>query len=157
AESLLKAARNVTILATSREPLRADGEWVFRLPALETPPPSEALDAAQALAFPAIKLFVERAESGSEPFVLTDEDAPVLAEICRSFDGLPRALDFAAARVGFFEIAAFAPRLDDRFSLLPRGRRTAAPRHKTLRATLDWSFNLLSTSEQKVLSRLSVF
>jgi predicted ATPase len=157
AESLLKAAPNVTILATSREPLGADGEWVFRLPALETPPPSVALDAAQALAFPAIKLFVERAESGSEPFVLTDRDAPVLAEICRSLDGIPLALELAAARVGLFGIRGLAARLDDRFSLLTRGRRTAAPRHKTLRATLDWSFNLLSTSEQKLLARLSVF
>jgi predicted ATPase len=156
-ENLLKASADITILVTSREPLRAEGEWVFRLSALETPPNSEALDAKQALAFPAVRLFVERAESCPEPFLLTDSEAPLLAEVCRSLDGVPLAIELAAARVGLLGIAGIAARLDDRFSLLTRGRRTAPPRHKNLRAMLDWSFNLLSKPEQKLLTRLSVF
>ena len=157
AESLLRASPNISVIATSREPLRAEGEWIFRLPALASPHSLEKLDAAQALAFPAIKLFVERAECGSEPFALNDSDVPILADLCRSLDGIPLAIEFAAARVGLFGVAGLAARLDDRFTLLTRGRRTAPPRHRTLRATLDWSFNLLSASERTLLTRLSVF
>lgn len=157
AETLLKLCPEITVLATSREPLRAEGECVFRLCGLEAPPAISTLDTAQALAFPAIELFVERAESGSEPFVLTDAEAPLLAEVCRRLDGIPLALELAAARVGLFGIAGLADLLDDGFALLTRGRRTAPLRHRTLGATLDWSFNLLSASEQTLLTRLSVF
>jgi predicted ATPase/DNA-binding winged helix-turn-helix (wHTH) protein len=157
AENLLRYGANITVLVTSREPLRAEGEWVFRLSGLETPPPTENIDAAHARAFPAIELFVERAESGSEPFTFTDAEAPLLAEVCRRLDGIPLAIELAAARVGLFGITGLAAPLGEAFALLTRSRRTAPSRHKTLRATLDWSFNLLSTSEQTLLTRLSVF
>jgi predicted ATPase/DNA-binding winged helix-turn-helix (wHTH) protein len=156
-ENILKCSANITVLVTSREPLRAHGEWVFRLSGLEAPPPSKNIDAAHARAFPAIELFVEHAESGSEPFTLTDAEAPLLAEVCRRLDGIPLAIELAAARVGLFGITGLAALLGEAFALLTRSRRTAPSRHKTLRATLDWSFNLLSTSEQILLTRLSVF
>jgi predicted ATPase/DNA-binding winged helix-turn-helix (wHTH) protein len=157
AENLLKYGANITVLATSREPLRGEGEWVFRLSGLETPPPTKNIDVAHALTFPAIELFVERAESGSEPFTLTDSEAPLLAEVCRKLDGIPLAIELAAARVGLFGITGLAALLGEGLALLTRSRRTAPSRHKTLRATLDWSFNLLSKSEQILLTRLSVF
>jgi predicted ATPase len=157
AENLLRSSAKITILVTSREPLRTEGEWVFRLAGLETPPQTERLDVAHALAFPAIELFVERAECGSEPFVFSDAEVPLLAEVCRRLDGIPLAIELAAARVGLFGIFGLLTLLDDSFALLTRGRRTAPPRHQTLGATLDWSFNLLSESEQMLLTRLSVF
>lgn len=156
AESLLRSSAKITILVTSREPLRTEGEWVFRLAGLETPPTGR-IDVAHALAFPAIELFVERAECGSEPFGFADAEAPLLAEVCRRLDGIPLAIELAAARVGLFGIFGLSTLLDDSFALLTRGRRTAPPRHQTLGAALDWSFNLLSESEQMLLTRLSVF
>ena len=156
-ENFLRYSANITVLVTSREPLRAEGEWVFRLSGLEAPPPTENIDAANARAFPAIELFVERAESGSEAFTLTDAEAPLLAEVCRRLDGIPLAIELAAASVGLFGITGLAAPLGEAFALLSRSRRTAPSRHKTLRATLDWSFNLLSRSEQILLTRLSVF
>ncbi len=154
-EGVLRAAPGVHVLVTSRERLQAQGEWVIHLPALEYPRASPTLTAAIALDFPAVQLFVERASEGA--FELSDSDAPLVADICRRLEGNPLAIELAAARVGFFGITGLAKRLDAQFSLLMKGRRTALPRHRTLLAMLDWSYETLSSSERLVLRRLSVF
>jgi predicted ATPase/DNA-binding winged helix-turn-helix (wHTH) protein len=157
AEQLLAGAPGVHVIATSREPLRARGEWVLRLAPLELPPVGSVLTAAEALGFSAIQLFAERAMASLSTFELTDADAPIVADICRRLDGLPLAMELAAARVDLFGIRGLAAHLDDRLGLLTRGRRTAAPRHQTLRAMLDWSYEILSPVEQTALRRLAVF
>lgn len=157
AESLLKSAARLSILATSREPLLAEGEWVYRLPPLRMPSPSEDLTAARALEFPAIRLFAQRASAAVDGYTLSDTDAPLLGRLCRQLDGIPLAIEFAAARVDSLGVRGLAADLSDRLRLLTRGRRTDLPRHRTLKATLDWSFKLLSMQEQIVLSRLAVF
>ncbi len=157
AENLLKGAAGVSILATSREPLRAEGEIVHRLPPLEIPPVSIDLSAKDALTYPAVQLFVERVSSSVGRFELSDTDAPVVADICRSLDGIALAIELAAGRVDVFGLLGVAARLEDRVRLLTHGRRTALPRHQTLAATLDWSYDALSEAEQAALRRLSVF
>ncbi|WP_160123529.1 ATP-binding protein [Rhodovarius lipocyclicus] len=157
AERILAAGPRVRVLATSREPLRAEGEWTYRLPSMESPPPGQALTAREALAFPAVALFMERVQAAGAMPSLTDADAPLVARICRQLDGIPLAIELAATRVPQFGLQALAERLDDRFRLLMQGRRTALPRHQTLRATLDWSYNLLPPEEQRLLRRLAVF
>jgi predicted ATPase/DNA-binding winged helix-turn-helix (wHTH) protein len=157
AEALLKGAPGVAILATSREPLRAEGEWVQRLPPLGLPPASAALTAAEAMRFPAVQLFVERAAASLGGFALSDADAPVVAEICRRLDGIALAIELAAGCMDAFGLRELEALLDDRFRVLTRGRRTALPHHQTLRATLDWSCGILPASERLILRRLSVF
>jgi predicted ATPase/DNA-binding winged helix-turn-helix (wHTH) protein len=157
AETLIGAAPDVHILSTSREPLRAAGEWVHRLQPLALPPPGGAPAAADALSFAAVRLFVERAAAILDTFILNDADAPTVAEICRRLDGNPLAIEIAAARIDFFGISGLARRLGDRLPLLEPGRRTALPRHQTLGATLDWSYGLLPASEQMILRRLAAF
>ncbi|MGC2121860.1 MAG: winged helix-turn-helix domain-containing protein [Xanthobacteraceae bacterium] len=156
-ESLLKSAPGLHILATSREPLRASGEFVRRLPPLEMPPESFLTTAADAVASPAVQLFVERASASVNNFEMTDTDALLVANICRRLDGNPLAIELAAGRVDAFGIDGVAKRLVDRFGLLKSGRRTALPRHQALAATLDWSYDLLTDTERAVLRRLSVF
>jgi predicted ATPase/DNA-binding winged helix-turn-helix (wHTH) protein len=156
-ESLLRGATGVGILATSREPLRAEGEIVYRLPPLEIPPASNDLTANDALNFPAVQLFIERAASNLGQFELNDDDAPVVADICRKLDGIALAIELAAGRVDVFGLSGIAARLEDQVRLLTHGRRTALPRHQTLGAMLDWSYDALADSEQRVLRRLSVF
>ena len=157
AEQLLAGAPGVHILATSREPLRAEGERVRRLPPLDSPAASPDLTAADALAFPAVRLFVERAAAISDGFELSDTDAPVVADICRKLGGMALAIELAAARVDAFGVAQLAVLLDDRFRILKRGRRTAQPRHQSLTAALDWSYEFLPEGERVILRRLSVF
>ena len=158
AENIFRDAPQVHILVTSREALRAEGEQVHHLPPLECPPPdTESLTATQALGFPAVQLFVKQVAHSGHAFELTDADAPIVAEICRRLDGIALALELAAARVGVHGVQGTASLLDKQFRLLWRGRRTALPRHQTLSATLDWSYNLLSRTEQLVLRRLAVF
>jgi predicted ATPase len=157
AERLLKGTRDLHVLATSREPLRADGEAIYRLTPLTTPSTSDRLSAEQALEFPAVELFVERATSSSDTFELIDEDAPVVADICRQLDGIALAIELAAGRVNTLGIKGVAGYLTDRFRLLTRGKRTALPRHQTLEATLDWSYETLPPRERATLRRLSVF
>ena len=157
AENLLKGAAGLGILATSREPLRAEGEIVYRLPPLEIPPASLDLTANDALTYPAVQLFVERVSSSVGPFELRDTDAPVVADICRRLDGIALAIELAAGRVDVFGLLGVAARLEDRIRFLTHGRRTALPRHQTLAATLDWSYDALSEPEQAALRRLSVF
>jgi predicted ATPase/DNA-binding winged helix-turn-helix (wHTH) protein len=157
AERIYMQAAQVHILATSRESLRVEGEHVHRLPPLASPPDDTAMTAAQALAFPAVQLFVERANASSGQFKLTDADAPLVAELCRRLDGIALAIELAAGRVGIYGVRQTIELLSDQFKLLWEGRRTAPPRHQTLRAALDWSYNLLSESERITLHRLSVF
>lgn len=157
AEQVLHRAPRAHIVATSRELLRADGEWVHRLASLESPPSDAALGATEALRYPAIQLFAERSMASSDTFELSDADVPSVADVCRRLDGIPLAIELAAAAVGLFGVRGVAARLDDHLSLLTRGRRTALPRHKTLRATLDWSYDILPAAEQVILRRLATF
>jgi predicted ATPase/DNA-binding winged helix-turn-helix (wHTH) protein len=157
AAKILRGAPNVQILATSREPLRAEGEHLYRLPPLASPPASPDITAGEALGFPAIELFVERAAASSGEFELDDAHAPAVADICRRLDGLPLAIEFAAARVGAIGVRGVAARMEDCLTLLAGGHRTTSPRQQTMRATLDWSYRLLTELEQSILRRLSVF
>jgi predicted ATPase/DNA-binding winged helix-turn-helix (wHTH) protein len=157
AVAALAGTPRVRILATSREPLRIAGEQVYRLSPLESPPISQSLSAAAALAFPAVELFVERASASMAEFEFSDAHARAVSDICRKLDGIPLAIELAAARVETFGIQGLAARLDDRLQLLTKGRRTALPRHRTLTATLDWSYELLTEPERVVLRRLAIF
>lgn len=156
ADRLMAEAGGLRILATSREPLRVKGERVRRLPGLVTPPASSALNAEEALAFPAVELFVERASDNLETFGLSDADAPSAAEICRRLDGLALAIELAATRVDTFGVGGLLDQLTDRLRLL-EGRRAGPARHRTLTATIDWSYDLLSGREQATMRRLSIF
>ncbi|MFN8669592.1 MAG: BTAD domain-containing putative transcriptional regulator [Gemmatimonadaceae bacterium] len=160
ADALLRGAPHLTIAATSREALAIDGEVVWPMPGLTRWEPGDAaphLDAAHALDFDAIRLFVERARAATPSFALTDANAESVATICTRLDGLPLALELAAAIVPVLGIDALVARLDDALSLLARGKRTSIPRHRTMRAVLDWSYELLGPEEQALLRRLSVF
>ncbi|AKU97883.1 transcriptional regulator [Labilithrix luteola] len=152
----LVAAAGVHVLTTSREPLRVEGEHVHRLAPLASPPEASAIAATEALAFPAVELFVERATASGTRFVLSDDDAPVVSDLCRRLDGIALAIEFAAGRVEAYGIRGTASLLENRFKLLWHGRRTALPRHQTLSALLDWSYNLLDGREQRALRRLSI-
>jgi predicted ATPase/DNA-binding winged helix-turn-helix (wHTH) protein len=155
AETLLRAAPGVHLLGTSRQPLRGEGEFLFHLPALGFPARADRLSAAEALGFPAVELFTERAAASLDSFELNSSNVATVIEICQRLDGIPLAIELAAARVGLFGVEGLVARLNDCFSLLTKGRRTALPRHQTLRATLDWSFELLSEQEKIVLRRLA--
>ncbi len=157
AETLLRSAPRVRILATSREPLRAEGEWLHRLASLDMPPEAATLSVQGGLAYSAVELFNERASATLDGFHLTDADMPAVLEICRRLDGVPLALELAATRLDAFGVRELAAQLDRRFALLTKGRRTALPRQQTLRATMDWSYDLLPLSEQTVLRHLAVF
>jgi predicted ATPase len=157
ADALLKGTSGIHILATSREPLRANGEWVKRLPPLAVPEQSSDLDANAVLGSPAVELFMERARASVDAFSLTERDVPLVAELCRRLDGLPLALALAAGRVEQFGLAGLLARLDDRFTLLKEDVQTAQPRHRTLRAMLDWSYDILSEQEQVVLRGVAPF
>ncbi|TSD86128.1 hypothetical protein FFK22_024185 [Mycobacterium sp. KBS0706] len=151
------AAPEIHLLATSREPLRVEGEQVHRLRPLDYPPEDPALTAADALRFPAVQLFVEHAVACGSRFEFSDEEAPVVGEICRRLDGIALAIQLAAGRVEAYSVRVIAVLLDSQFTLGWDGRRTAVPRHRTLSAMLDWSHNLLSAAERVVLRRLAVF
>ncbi len=157
AEAILRGTSEARVLATSREPLRAEGESVLNLDPLEAPPETATLTARQAMAFPAVELFIERASSTAEDFEVTDETVPIVSNICRKLDGMALAIELAAGRVHTFGLHELATQLDDRFRLLMQGRRTALPRHRTLTAALDWSYQYLDRTEQAVLRRLAIF
>jgi predicted ATPase/DNA-binding winged helix-turn-helix (wHTH) protein len=157
AEELFRDAPQVHLLVTSRESLRAEGEWVYHLSPLECPPrDTVSLTAMQALSFPAVQLFVEQVEASGYPLELSDAEAPIVAGLCRRLDGIALALELAARCVGVYGVKGTASLLDQQFNLL-HGRRTATPRHQTLTATLDWSHGLLSETERLVLHRLAIF
>ena len=156
-ERIVREAPQLRVLATSRESFRSEGERIFRLFPLDCPPEREGLNVAEVLAYPAAQLFVERIAQSSGPFQLSAEEASLVASICRRLDGIALAIELAAGRVNAYGIAGTASLLDSRFSLQWRGRRTAVPRHQTLAAALDWSYDLLSPAESATLRRLSVF
>jgi predicted ATPase/DNA-binding winged helix-turn-helix (wHTH) protein len=150
-------APGTKILITSREALRVESERVYRLSTLELPWDDLPLSAETIMQFPATRLFVERVSAQDSNFVLRDEDAPLVTDICRKLDGLALAIELAASRVQPFGLAELADMLGGRMRLLWRGRRTAPARQHTLAATLDWSYNLLTDVERLVLDRFSVF
>jgi len=156
-ESILRAAPHVHILATSRESLRAEGEFVQRLESLDCPPPIAVLDRTQALTFSALQLFVERAMASHDSFELSHDELPLAIEICRRLDGIPLALELAAAQVGNLGLSGLLSQLQGSFRLLTHGSQITPGRHQTLRATLDWSFELLNACEQACLRRLGIF
>src|SRR6202012_4483401 len=151
AEPVVSEAPQAHILATSREALRVEGEHVHLLYPLDGPLDDTGLTAAGELTFPAGQLFMERAAAGGNRSVWSDADAPIVARICRRLDGIALAIELAASRVSSHGIRETAELLDNRFKLLWQGRRTALPRHQTLHAMLDWSFNLLSARDCSVL------
>ena len=157
AERVVREASLAHILTTSREALQVEGEHVHLLRALDCPPEDAGLSAAEALKYPATQLFMERAAAGGYDSKLTDADAPKVAKICRRLDGIALAVELAASRVGSHGIRGTEELLDNRFGLIWHARRTSLPRHQTLTAMLDWSYNLLSEQEKTVLRRLSVF
>ena len=156
-EKLLQDASEIRLLITSREPLRVEGEWIHRLAALATPSLGAVTDVAQALEFSAVQLFVEQAMAARDDFVLDENNLAAVCDICRRLDGLPLAIEFAAARVGWLDVHTIAAHLDARFKLFTKGRRNALPRHQTLKATLDWSYDLLSLRSRAVLRRIALF
>jgi predicted ATPase/DNA-binding winged helix-turn-helix (wHTH) protein len=157
-ERIFTHAPRVHILATSREPFRVEGEHVYRLEPLAFPPENLELTAiAGALTFPATQLFMERAAATGARLTLSDADAVIVARICRKLDGVPLAIELAAGRVGTYGLEQTAALLEERLSLLWVGQRTAPPRQQTLKATLDWSYGLLSDPERQVLRQLAVF
>jgi predicted ATPase len=157
AERVVSEAPQAHILTTSREALRVEGEHVHLLYSLDCPPEDAGLTAVEALRYPAAQLFMERAAASGYGAALSDTDAPIVARCCRRLDGVALAIELAASRVGSLGIRGTAELLDNRFSLLWQGRRTALPRHETLNAMLDWSYRLLAEREKVVLCRLSVF
>lgn len=157
AADIIDAAPQVHILATSREALRVEGEHIYRLDALACPPEEPGLTAAAVCTFPAAQLFMERALAGGARFDISDAEAPIVASICRKLDGVALAIELAARRVESYGLQQTAALLDQRLTLLWLGSRTAPPRQKTLQATLDWSFGLLTELERAVLRRLAVF
>jgi predicted ATPase/DNA-binding winged helix-turn-helix (wHTH) protein len=157
AEAVRQGAPQVHLLATSREPLNATGERVLRLSALEAPPPLAELSFEDVCAYPAAQLFIERVTASGGQIERRPEDAALVAEICRKLDGIPLAIELAAGRVDAFGLATTLALLDSQLRLSWSGRRTAAPRHVTLNAALDWSYKLLSADEARLLRALSTF
>jgi non-specific serine/threonine protein kinase len=145
------------VLATSREALRVPGEIAWRVPSLDAPEPDGSVDAHHLLEYAAVRLFCDRVCQVEPEFSLNAENAAAVAHICRRLDGIPLALELAAARAATLSVQDIAARLDNCFQLLTGGSRTALEHHRTLRATIDWSHNLLSPSEQTLFRRLPVF
>ena len=155
-EALLQFCPGVRILATSREPLGAMGEIIWNVLPLTLPDSDQALP-DDLLQVESVQLFVEKATALIPEFTLSLANAPFVAQICRHLDGLPLAIELAAARCRTLSVQELAVRLGERFELLTQGRRTAPPRHQTLQATIDWSYSLLDADERTVFQRLAVF
>jgi predicted ATPase len=158
-EALLRGCPDVRILATSREPLRIAGEQAYRLPSLRFPTSAEAvgLKADRAAEFEAVELFVKRARAIDRAFALTDDNAAIVADICRRLDGIPLAIELAAARINILPVRALSEKLDQRFTILAGANRTALARHQTMRALIDWSHDLLDERERTIFRRLGIF
>jgi predicted ATPase/DNA-binding XRE family transcriptional regulator len=157
AELLLGQCPEVSVLATSREALSVPGEKAWLLPSLSLPEAGSAVDASHIFQSEAVSLFIERAGDVQPGYQPQTAEALTIAQICLRLDGIPLAIELAAARMSLLSAQEIASRLDQRFSLLTRGRRTALPRHQTLRAAIEWSHDLLSAPEQTLFRRLSVF
>ncbi|AYG59978.1 ATP-binding protein [Rhizobium jaguaris] len=156
-EGLLRGAKGLRIIATSHERLRTEGEWLYRLSPLEVPKAADDLLLEEAISYPSVELFVERATSDNPAMTIGEADVPFIVEICRKLDGIPLAIEIAAARVEVFGIAGLLENLEDRLDVQNGGRRTAVDRHRTIRSMLDWSYEILDADERVVLRRLSVF
>jgi predicted ATPase/class 3 adenylate cyclase len=157
AKSLLQAGPQIKVLTTSRESLRISGETTFSVPPLAVPKKDRPMSVAALTQYESVRLFVERAVAAKSAFAVTEKNAQAIAEICHTLDGIPLALELAAARVRALPVEAISARLSDRFRLLTGGDKTSLPRQQTLRACIDWSFDLLSVTEQSMLRRLAVF
>ena len=157
AKVLLESCPELRILATSREALGVDGETAWRVPSLSLPESGQSLAAEDLTRYEAVALFAARARSARSSFTVSDRNAAAVIDICQRLDGIPLALELAAARLTVLTPAQITARLNDRFRLLGNGSRTASPRQQTLRATIDWSYELLPESERALLRRLSVF
>lgn len=157
AERLLCAAPHLGILATSREPLRAEGECVYRLPPLRVPPRAMGADLDTAMEHCAVRMLVNCATAHQADFRLQPQDVAQLCDLCRRLDGLPLAIELAAVQVAALGLAGVLAQLDNGLEILNRGRRTATPRQQSLRAALDWSYALLCPLEREVLQRLAIF
>ena len=156
ADQIMRAAPNVRILASSREALGIAGEATYRVPSLDLPE-LDLISVESLTEHEATRLFIARAASALSTFSATNDNASSIAQICRRLDGIPLAIELAAAKVRVLSVDQLAKRLDDRFRLLTGGSRTALERHQTLRAAIDWGYNLLQPAEQIVFRRLSVF
>src|SRR5216683_1127506 len=154
---IFQNAPGIYILATSREALHVPGEHVLRLCPLDCPPEQAGLTASEVIAYPAVRLFAERVSARRGEFSLGDDEAPMVAEICRKLDGIALAIELAAGRAAIFGVGNTVARLGSRLDLLKFGRRTANPRHQTLIATLDWSHDHLSEIERVLLRRVAIF
>src|SRR5437773_2143885 len=155
--ALLDAGSVVRVLTTSRESLGVTGERLFAVRSLEVPPAGTAGDATRVESSEAVRLFVERAGLAQPGFTVTTQNAEALGEICRRLDGIPLAIELAAARIRILSVGQIRARLDDRFRLLTASSRTALPRHQTLQATIQWSYDQLSVDEQRLFRSLAVF
>ena len=156
-KALLEAGPELRILASSREPLHVRGEAIYPLPPLAVPDPYVSFKRDALEQFAAARLFIERAVAAQPAFVVSNENATAVAGICQRLDGIPLALELAAARVRALSVEQIAARLSDRFRLLTGGDRTALPRQQTLRALIDWSYDLLAEPERILFRRLAVF
>jgi predicted ATPase len=157
ASTLLRALPRLRLLATSRQALGIEGETLYRVPSLTLPGPAESATPAEVAASEAAQLFIDRALAVQPGFALTDRNAAAIAQVCRQLDGIPLALELAAARLTALSVPEIAHRIDDRFRLLTGGPRTALPRQRTLRALVDWSYELLTADERSVLDALAAF
>jgi predicted ATPase/class 3 adenylate cyclase len=157
ADHLLRNCSNLTILATSREALGISGEFTHRVPTLSLPDPRKVQTPESLNLYEAIRLFIDRAVQVQTGFAVTNENAPALASLCYRLDGIPLAIELAAARVRSLSVEEIDQRLDQRFRLLTGGSRTALPRQQTLRSLMDWSYDLLTPTEKLLLQRLSVY
>ncbi len=157
ANAVIRSCPDVRLLATSRQALGVSGEEILQLRSLDVPHNIADLTPAAAIEFGAVALFIDRARSVDKSFVLTDDNAPIVVEICRRLDGIPLAIELAAARVKILSIANLAHRLNERFKVLTGGSRTALPRQQTLGALIDWSYDLLTPQEQLLFSRVGIF
>jgi non-specific serine/threonine protein kinase len=157
ANKILQAAPHVRILASSREALGIAGEVTYRVPSLGLPDVAHLPSIESLSQYEAVRLFIERAMTAVPTFTVTNENAPFVAQICHRLDGIPLAIELAAAKVRVLSVEQIAKRLDDLFHLLRGGSRTALGHHQTLRAAIDWSYNLLPVGEQVFFKRLSVF
>jgi len=154
---LANSCAGIVLLTTSREVLNIAGERVYRLPPLSVAAAGVDVTAENALQFGSVALFAERAAAAYPDFVLSDATAPIVSEICRRLDGIPLAIELAAARATVFRVAEIRDRLNERFRILTQGRRTALPRQQTMRATIDWSYDLLEEGQRCLFRSLSVF
>lgn len=157
ADAIVRCCPRVRILGTSRQALGVGGEATYQLPSLAVPESTGAMRAENAVTYGAVALFTDRAVLADRRFALTDDNASTVADICRRLDGIPLAIELAAARVKVLSIPNLAHHLDERFKILTGGSRTALPRQKTLSALIDWSYNLLFPEEQTLFNRVAIF